>query len=95
MKNENNLLHLELRKLMQDRENLDYDKIRAVLSKSSAAREEMFIERLKLKDEISNILTPEQREALKAKAKDRLRGKMRLMRDRMQSYPRFRGRIRR
>jgi len=95
MKNENNLLRLELQKLMQDRDNLDYDKIKAVLSKSSAFRQEMFIERLKLKDEINNILTPEQREALKAKAKDRLRGEMRPMRDRMQRFPRQRGRIRR
>ena len=94
MKNEGDLLRLELQKLM-DRDNLDYDKIKAVLSKSSAFRQEMFIERLKLKDEINNILTPEQREALKAKAKDRFRGEMRPMRDRMQRFPRQRGRIRR
>jgi len=95
MKKENNLLRLELQKLMQDRENLDYDKIKAVLSKSSASRQDMFIERLKLKDEIDNILTPEQSEALKAKAKDRFRGEMRPMRDRMQRFPSQRGRIRR
>lgn len=95
MKNEGDLLRLELQKLMQDRDNLDYDKIKAVLSKSSAFRQEMFIERLKLKDEINSILTPEQREALKAKAKDRFKGEMRPIRDRMQRFPRQRGRIRR
>lgn len=95
MKNEGDLHRLELQKLIQDRENLDYEKIKDVLSKSSAARQEMFIERLKLKDKISNILTPEQREALKVMAKDRFRGQMRPMRDRMQRFPRQRGRIRR
>ena len=95
MKNEGDLHRLELEKLMQERENLDYEKIKAVLSKSSAARQEMFIERLKLKDEINNILTPEQREALKAKMRDGIRQRARLLRDRMQRFPRLRGRLRR
>lgn len=98
MMNENTLQRLELQKLIQDRENLDYEKIRAVLSQSSAARQEMFIQRLKQREEINKILTPEQREALKALTMERIRERIspfRLMRNRMQRYPRFRDRIRR
>lgn len=65
MRSKTSLQHLELRKLTQDEENLDYEKIKAVLSKTSNSRQEMFIKRLKLRKEIENILTPEQREALK------------------------------
>jgi Spy/CpxP family protein refolding chaperone len=95
-KSENSLNRVELQKLMQDRENLDYDKIKTVLSKTSDARTEMFIEGLKLKEEISNVLTPEQREAFKAKAKKGMRSRFRDLRDRMQQRsPRLRNRIRR
>lgn len=65
-KGETNKQRLELRKLMQDRENLDYAKIKEALSKASVHRNDMFIERLKLQDEIARVLTPEQREALKS-----------------------------
>ena len=92
---ENSLIRLELQKLMQDRENLDYDKIKAILSKSSAARNEMFIEGLKLREEINNVLTQEQREALKAKTRDGMRSRSRNLRDRQpQRIPRLRNRIR-
>lgn len=93
---ENSLIRLELQKLMQDRENLDYDKIKAILSKTSAARNEMFIEGLKLREEINNVLTQEQREALKAKTRDGMRSRSRNLRDRMQQRnPRLRNSIRR
>jgi Spy/CpxP family protein refolding chaperone len=96
MKGEQSLTRLDLQKMMQDRENLDYGKIKAVLAKTSAARNEMFIEGLKLREEISNVLTPEQREALKAKAKKGMRSRARNLRDRMhQRFPRLRNRIRR
>jgi Spy/CpxP family protein refolding chaperone len=98
MKNENAVQRLELQKLMQDRENLDYERIQSVLSQSSAARHEMFIQRLKQREEITKILTPEQREALKALTMERVREgfrPLRLMRDRMQRFPQFRERIRR
>jgi Spy/CpxP family protein refolding chaperone len=96
MRNEDSLSRLELQKVMQDRENLDYDKIKAILSKSSAVRNEMFVERLKLREEINNVLTPEQREALKAKTREGIRNRARDLRDRMQQrIPRPRNRIRR
>jgi Spy/CpxP family protein refolding chaperone len=96
MRNEDSLSRLELQKVMQDRENLDYDKIKAILSKSSAVRNEMFVERLKLREEINNVLIPEQREALKAKARDSIRNRASDFRDRMQQrIPRPRNRIRR
>ena len=95
MNGEQSLSHLELQKLMQDRENLDYDKIKAVLAKTSAVRNEMFIEGLKLREEINNVLTPEQREALKAKTHDGIRNRSRNPRGRLQQRsPRFRNRIR-
>jgi len=98
MKNEGALQLLELQKLMQERENLDYEKIKAVLSQLSAARQEMFIQRLKQREEINKFLTPEQQDALKSLAMNRMRERirpLRLMRDRMQRFPRFRDRIRR
>lgn len=98
MKKDSALQRLELQKLMQDKENLDYEKIKAVLSKASAVRQEMFIQRLKQREEITRILTPEQNEALKALIQDRMRERIRSirpMRDRMQRIPRQRGRIRR
>ena len=98
MKNESELQRLELQKLIQDRENLDYEKIKAVLSRASTARHEIFIQRLKQREEINKILTPEQQDALKALAMDRMKDRirpLRLMRDRMQRFPRFRDRIRR
>ncbi len=72
MRNQISLEQLNLRKLMQEKENLDYEKIKAVLSKMSGYEDEMFIERLKLREEIQKILTLEQREAVKAAMKERL-----------------------
>lgn len=95
MSSEQNFNRLELQKLMQDTENLDYAKIEAILDETSAARNEMFIEGLKLKEEVSNVLTPEQREALKAKANTGVRNRDRYLRNRVQRNPRLRYRIRR
>lgn len=64
---------LELRKLMLDREKLDYAKLKEELSKSSEHRHDMFIDGLKLKDEIDKVLTPEQKEALKAMRQERFK----------------------
>lgn len=73
MRSNSSLQRLELRKLLQDKDNLDYEKIRAALSKASKIRQDIFIERLKTRKEIENILTPEQREAIKAMRKERLK----------------------
>ena len=72
MRSQISLERLNLRKLMQKEENLDYEKIKAVLSTMSSSKDEMFIERLKLREEIQNILTPEQREAVNEAIKERL-----------------------
>ena len=96
MRNESSLSQLELQKLMQDRGNLDYDQIKAILSKTAESRNEMFVEGLKLREEINNVLTPEQREAVKAKTRDGIRNRSRSVRDRLQQrIPRLRNRIRR
>ncbi len=96
MNGEHNLLRLDLQKLMQDRENLDYDKIKALLAKTSALRNEMFVKRLKLRDEINMILTPEQQKALEDMGRVGMRSRSRDLRERMmQRFPRLRDRIRR
>ena len=64
---------LELQKLMQDRGNLDYAKLREALSKSAEHKHNMLIDRLKLKNEIDKILTPEQKEALKSMRQERFK----------------------
>lgn len=94
MRSNCSLQRLELRRLLQDRKNLDYEKVRAALSESSNSRHDIFIERLTLRNEIQNILTPEQREAMRAMREDRLRGRGLFQRgDRLQRFPRFRDRI--
>lgn len=70
MRSEAELQRLELKKLLQIKENLDYEKIRLALSKASKTRQNIFIERIKTRKEIENILTLEQREALKAMRQD-------------------------
>ena len=98
MQNDIDLQRLGLQKLMQDRDNLDYTKIEAVLSKMSADRNEMFIERLKQRDEINKVLTPEQRDALKSLVREGFGRRFRSMRDRgewFRRFPRMRGPIRR
>ena len=91
MKSKASLQRLELRKLIQDKEDLDYEKIKAVLSKASEFRQEMFIDKLKLRKEIENILTPEQSEALKKMREERFRGRRFLQRgERFQRFQRFR-----
>lgn len=71
---------LELRKLMQDRENLDYAELKEALSRASEHKHDMVIDRLKLKDEISKILSPEQKEALKSMRQERFRDKREILR---------------
>lgn len=92
MRSDLDMQHLELQKLMQDRENLDYNRIEAVLSRTSEARAEMFVERLKQREEINKILTPEQRDALKAVVKEGFGRRFQRMEnraDRFQSFRRF------
>ena len=64
---------LEIQKIMQDRGNLDYTKLREALSKASEHKHNMLIEGLKLRDEIDRVLTPEQKEALKSMRQERFR----------------------
>ena len=65
MRSEGDTLRLELKKIMQDKKNRDYEKIRSSLSRASNIRQDMFIKRLKIRDEIQNVLTSEQQNALK------------------------------
>ena len=72
IESKNSLHRLELKKLLMN-EKKDYGKISAVLSKISANRQAIFVERLKTKDAIRSILTPGQRDALKEARKNRLK----------------------
>jgi Spy/CpxP family protein refolding chaperone len=72
-RSEANKNQLELRKLMQDRGNLDYAKLKEALSKASEHRHDMVIDGLKLRDEIDKVLTPEQKEALKSMRQERFK----------------------
>ncbi|MBN1223550.1 MAG: Spy/CpxP family protein refolding chaperone [Candidatus Aminicenantes bacterium] len=76
------LNELEIRKLMKDRENIDYAKIRATLGKVSNQRDDMFVARLKHQDEIISVLTSEQGEALKSLIRDRLDERRSFLRER-------------
>jgi len=70
MKNKSNLQSCKLRKLRQDKRNLDYEKIREAFSKELDISYEISIKRLKLRDEIENILIPELNKAKKARRND-------------------------
>ena len=83
-------LGLELRKVMMERENLNYDTLSQVLSQQSEIRNAMFIENLKGRDAIAAVLTPEQQQALNALRNDRPREGRRFMRDKdRRTNPRF------
>lgn len=89
---------LKLRKLMKDRGNLDYTKLKEALSKAAEHRHEMLIDGLKLKDEIGKILTPEQKEALETMRQERFEDRREALRQgarsgRMQRPPLNRQRI--
>jgi Spy/CpxP family protein refolding chaperone len=87
-RSEGDLHRLEIKKILSDRENLDYNKIKEALSKASASRNEMFIAGLKLRDDIRNVLTPEQQEALKTLAKERVKAGRRFTRGAKRNYQR-------
>jgi len=88
-------MSLELRKIMMDEKDPDYEKIKAALSKQANIRHDVFIERLKMRKEIENILTPEQQEAIKSMRKNLYRGRRTFHRDGRQArFPGFRSRIR-
>lgn len=84
-KNKMNELRLEMKKLMLE-ESKDYEKIKALLVKTSDSRNQMFITRLKHREEVHSVLTPEQKEALKALDKDHQRMGRRSPRGRQQRH---------
>ena len=65
LKNDINTQQFALKKLMMERGNRDYEKTKSLMSKTSEMRQEMFIQRMKNRDEILNVLTEEQQAALK------------------------------
>ncbi len=78
--NARNTQRLEQKKLMLDRENLDYDRLKALMLNNSEIRAEQRIEGMRQRDEIQNVLTTEQKEALQSLGQDRMgqrRGSMR------------------
>jgi len=77
-----NTQRLEHKKLMMDRENLDYDQLKALLLKDSENKLDLMIESMQLRDEIEAVLTPEQKAALKEMGRDRMGQSRSFMRSR-------------
>jgi Spy/CpxP family protein refolding chaperone len=83
------LQRLELKKLFRTEKKKDYTKIKAQMAKMSDIRQNMIIERMKHKEEIMNVFTPEQQDAMKAMFKDRMqRRRPCFQRQRMGSFQR-------
>jgi len=82
MESEARTSRLEMKRHMMDRENLDYGKIKTALDKAADKRSEMFIARLMHREDLMNVLTPEQQDALKSMIKDRLRDRRAFLRNR-------------
>ena len=77
-----NSRRLEQKRLMMDRENLDYHQLKALLLKNSESKLDLMIDRMRLRDEIEAVLTPEQKEALKVMGRDRMGQRRSFMRSR-------------
>jgi Spy/CpxP family protein refolding chaperone len=77
-----NSRRLEQKKLMMDRENLDYHQLKALLLKNSESKLDQMIDRMQLRDKIEAVLTPEQKEALKEMGRDRMGQRRSFMRSR-------------
>jgi len=92
MRTKQNQMRLDLRKQL-DNEKINYETLRSILSDLSKVRNDMFIERLKAKDTIENILTDEQLEKIKIWRYDRTRDWRRGDR-RFDNNPRFDRRFR-
>jgi len=73
MQSQANSNRLAIRKLMSDRENINYDQIKTTFVKAAEYRADMFISRLTLHDEVNKVLTPEQQDALKSMRRDRFK----------------------
>lgn len=82
VKSEGQLQALGLRKLMQDRDNRDYAKIKEALAKASTFRNDQIIDRMQHQEKLMNVLTLEQKEALKSLQKDRFQRGQRFMQGR-------------
>jgi Spy/CpxP family protein refolding chaperone len=63
-------LQLELRRQIQNNENMDYEKIKSLITQSAELRADSIITRMKLRNDIKNILTKEQFTTLKGMIKD-------------------------
>ena len=64
---------LEMKKLMSDSENIDYGQIKSAFVKAAEHKADMFISRLKLREEVNKVLTPEQQDALKSMRVERFK----------------------
>ena len=71
-RSQNELQRMELQKLFRTDQKKDYDKIKAQMAKLSDMRHDMIIERMKHREEVMNVFTQEQQDAIKAMFKDRI-----------------------
>ncbi len=91
--NNANTQRLELKKWQTNTDKRDYDTLRTLLNKRAQARTDMLISQIQMREQVFNVLTEEQREALKANNHQmgRERGPSRDQRRRQQGrFPRSR-----
>jgi Spy/CpxP family protein refolding chaperone len=81
-RNAMNTQRLELRQGIRDKENIDFDELKAQLSKNAQARIDFQITRMKARAAIADILTDEQKAALKTLRQDGIRRGRGMVRDR-------------
>jgi Spy/CpxP family protein refolding chaperone len=94
MKSQASSNRLEMKKLMSDRDNVNYDQIKSAFLKAAEHRADMFVSRLKLHEEVKKVLTPEQQEALKSMRLERFKTRRDLRGQRsFERHPRFRDRF--
>ena len=96
MRQSNQTLQLEMKQLLRE-DNRDYSLIRTNMEKLSSNRHDMVIARMKLRDEVMNILTAEQKDRLKEMRQDRMFGRRGTLRRDMgfRRFPRMPNRFRR
>lgn len=94
MKSQASSNRLAMKKLMSDKDNINYDQVKSAFVKAAEHRADMFISRLKLHDEVKKVLTPEQQEALKSMRLERFKERRDFRGRRgFDRYPRFQERF--
>ena len=82
-RNAQNTRRLELKQSLRDQENRDFDSLKTMLLETAQARVDFRITQLQMKDQISDVLTAEQKDALKQMERHRIEQRRDSIRGRM------------